>query len=252
MLQFLKMYPVLQASLLGTPLNSFSGRLPKWGTYSNGAIWPLQTLGHPTAVPAGSVWPTMTANTGEHPGQIKHKPGQQLRLSQAVHSTHWATPSSSEPQLARRAGQGQHILTKNGTVRRLNPDGTQSNLGLSAQVNWAIPTKQDGENNAGPSQFLRNSQPLNVQAAGKAGAKLNPDWVESLMGFPIGWTNIAGPPVLDNRNTHGNRRASWKARRNIVLPASRHSAMRLSHRSSTRLHAKLWRGYKRRKALQND
>lgn len=244
MLQFLKMYPVLQASLLGTPLNSFSGRLPKWGTYSNGAIWPLQTLGHPTAVPAGSVWPTARARDYMQQSvkmAMRFDTPGGMDLTNAVRF-HWSTPQTRD----------YRSPDKPDSIRAIRKAKQGWSQNLNDQAAWATPTKQDGENNAGPSQFLRNSQPQNVQAAGKAGGKLNPDWVEALMGFPIGWTNIAGPPVPDNRNTHGNRRASWKARRNIVLPASRHSAMRLSHRSSTRLHAKLWRGYKRRKALQND
>ena len=67
---------------------------------------------------------------------------------------------------------------------------------------WPMPTTQDGKNAAGPSQWNRNSWPLNVAAvAGQAGpqspedcnmlgksrARLNPRWVAQLMGFPADW-----------------------------------------------------------------
>lgn len=80
------------------------------------------------------------------------------------------------------------------------------------------PTVQDASNNGGPSQLRRNSLPLNVvakfptptarncvsncpselqrnepslsvQVAG-VGGKLNPRWVEWLMGWPIGWVSL--------------------------------------------------------------
>jgi len=89
---------------------------------------------------------------------------------------------------------------------------------------WPTPTKQDGENNGGPSQFSRNTIPLNAAVhggrltlptpsasmvtmqdmeqakfAGNAdrpkyadcqGGALNPEWVEWLMGWPLGWTDL--------------------------------------------------------------
>ena len=57
----------------------------------------------------------------------------------------------------------------------------------SAQVMLPTPTVQDAKNNGAPSQHERNSAPLNVVAGGK----LNPRWVEWLMGWPIGWTSYA-------------------------------------------------------------
>ena len=47
-------------------------------------------------------------------------------------------------------------------------------------------TVQDAKSNAGPSQFRRNTLPLNALIGGS----LSPEWCEWLMGFPIGWTNL--------------------------------------------------------------
>jgi hypothetical protein len=42
--------------------------------------------------------------------------------------------------------------------------------------------------------------------------QLNPDWVESLMGFPVGWTDIAGLPEEERPSMRGNRRGSRNAK----------------------------------------
>jgi hypothetical protein len=64
---------------------------------------------------------------------------------------------------------------------------------------WPPPTAQDAANNAGPSQFDRNSLPLNAAAGGA----LNPTWVEWLMGFPLGWTDCG---VLETRSSRKSSR----------------------------------------------
>jgi len=42
---------------------------------------------------------------------------------------------------------------------------------------------KDGGN---PSEYKRNEIPL----AAQAGGPLNPEWVEWLMGWPLGWTDL--------------------------------------------------------------
>ena len=84
---------------------------------------------------------------------------------------------------------------------------------------YPTPTVQDAENDGGPSQYNRNSIPLNalvklfptpstmdgIERKGMRPSRaatnrttgylseaipgsLNPEWVEWLMGFPVGWT----------------------------------------------------------------
>ena len=60
---------------------------------------------------------------------------------------------------------------------------------------YPTPTCNDAKNNNPPSQRKangRNSDSLPVPVWGNvaAGGSLNPPWVEWLMGFPIGWTDI--------------------------------------------------------------
>ena len=58
---------------------------------------------------------------------------------------------------------------------------------------WPTPTVQDSANDGGPSQWKRNTPPLNVAVKNNPQdvGQLNPDWVESyLMGWPIGMSAL--------------------------------------------------------------
>jgi hypothetical protein len=107
----------------------------------------------------------------------------------------WLTPRAQETE-----EKQESFLKRNG-------DRTDRCFGsLSAQAKvWPTVTTQDAKNNAGPSQFRRNTKPLNVEACLHSGSSpqgqkatgaaspkvLNPQFVEWLMGWPIGWTEFA-------------------------------------------------------------
>ena len=57
---------------------------------------------------------------------------------------------------------------------------------------WPTPTTQDASNNGGPSQLKRNTLPLNaaVTNGNPSSGSLNPTWIEWLMGYPQGWTDL--------------------------------------------------------------
>jgi hypothetical protein len=64
--------------------------------------------------------------------------------------------------------------------------GHESSLPLAVQM-FPTPTAHDGKDcGTSPSQTGRNSPTLPVVAGGK----LNPTWVEWLMGWPLGWTDL--------------------------------------------------------------
>jgi hypothetical protein len=43
-----------------------------------------------------------------------------------------------------------------------------------------------------------------IQLAHQIQGNLNPEWVEALMGFPVGYTDINGPQVQENHSIPGN------------------------------------------------
>jgi hypothetical protein len=57
---------------------------------------------------------------------------------------------------------------------------------------YPTPTAQDAKNSTLPvSQTDRDSIPGHLLRSGEQpGGQLNPDWVEWLMGWPIGWTSL--------------------------------------------------------------
>ena len=93
-------------------------------------------------------------------------------------------------------------LSANGHGRRgvsSNPNH-QSGRDLEAAARtraWPTPTAQDASNNAGPSQYERNSLPLNAAVGGA----LNPEWVDWLMGYPTGWTALAPSETPSSRKS---------------------------------------------------
>lgn len=78
-------------------------------------------------------------------------------------------------------------------------DGTSLTDAVRPDRLWPTATAQDAANNAAPSQWERNAEPLNVSAATQPGKRLNPDWVETLMGYPIGWTLTQGEQLTASR-----------------------------------------------------
>jgi hypothetical protein len=77
-------------------------------------------------------------------------------------------------------------------------DRDKSSTNGKSQESWATPTHQDsriGPNNIGGSKHRRErgSEALADQAikpSPKATGKLNPNWVEQMMGLPVGWTQL--------------------------------------------------------------
>jgi hypothetical protein len=85
----------------------------------------------------------------------------------------------------------------------------RSGDGLSTAVAWPTPVASDWKSRS-RAQQQTNSRPLR-EAFSEATEPLNPEWVEALMGFPPGWTDL-GPEGLgrlaeERRRTRGNPRA---------------------------------------------
>jgi hypothetical protein len=114
-----------------------------------------------------------------------------------LRSAMWPTPRTTDVQAGRgcvQIGNGLYRPSKALSAGRLVGG---ANLADAVQM-LPTPTAQDASNNGGPSQYERNSLPLNAVAGGS----LNPTWVEWLMGFPLGWT------ALDASETPSSRKSS--------------------------------------------
>jgi len=130
------------------------------------------------------------------------------RIIKEIDGGSWlSTPSASDVQLERRAKHGEHFVTATGTVRRLNKNGTSSNLGLAGLVKMCpTPSSNDWKGSSKPGQRRRQ---LTDPAMGiiQVGGKLNPTWEEWLMGFPLGFTVSKAwvtPKSRCKPQSHGN------------------------------------------------
>jgi hypothetical protein len=87
---------------------------------------------------------------------------------------------------------------------------------------WPTPDAQMAKH-AAPTQWeikRAQSDPTRQrQLHIETGGKLNPFWVEALMGFPIGWTD--GPPDQAKRSTNGKRHARVKKRKTAPQSSER-------------------------------
>ena len=165
--QFLK---TSQDSFLETKENgsqSFSMTWPRSGLMRNGTVSRLQTLGRTTTEIGSGLLPTPTCMER---GSF---------------------------------GTGKPYITSNNTIRRRNMDGSSSMMGLTETVKhrWPTPAAHEArlgwQNRASGKKGTQESlSTLVMKSEGREGSQewkggqLNPNWVDWLMGFPIGHTDL--------------------------------------------------------------
>ena len=138
------------------------------------------------------LWPTPTASEATGPGRGKARQGgPNLRTEVAAQ---WPTPTASEGA--------------NRNTKRCPSHGKTHGKVLAGEVNHrATPTARDWKSGAASEETLaRNSRPLSEQVGAVQPGRLNPAWVEQLMGFPDGWTE-GSPPDPASPSENGKRRA---------------------------------------------
>lgn len=138
--------------LFDEDLPQSSVTFPKWGMMQSGVLFRLRTAEHPTSENESGYWPTPRANDAEKRGQIANDKRNGLP----------AAVLYQEPIGLQR--QGSHRFGKM----------------------FSTPCARDWKDNGkSPAELHRNSETLATQAGGR----LNPTWVEWIMGWPLGWTD---------------------------------------------------------------
>jgi len=133
-------------------------------------LFQLLPVTHPTEETEFGSSPEMwaTPSAADSTGSTGGNQNKSLRTDVKM----WPTPTTQDNPQVR--GMGKTVGTKRGTT-----------LGGAVRM-WPTPTTQDSKNNGGASQHERNTKPLNAEVGGS----LNPQWVEWLMGYPEGWTDL--------------------------------------------------------------
>lgn len=141
-------------------------RLPKSGMMRSGKIYAPPMSERPTVGKESGLLPTPRSAEAEHSGRKAMNHGGQTGLAEAVNN--WPTPRTSD---ADRGGRGDLIQAVRGNQNK----------------HYATPTSRDWRSGkASKATMERNSRPLSEQVGGQ----LNPTWVEWLMGYPLGWTDL--------------------------------------------------------------
>jgi hypothetical protein len=125
----------------------------------------------------GQAAPVSSSSLGSRQGLWLDIPLPELRGKDSA----WATPTTCN------APEAVNWETFNGQYFR-KMDGRKHQTDLSLQVKgWATPQAKDHKSGHRDPTIVQYKQ-LNVEVEAKAMGKLNPRWVETLMGLPIGWS----------------------------------------------------------------
>jgi len=170
-----------QCSLLGD-LDEFSETWPQWGLMRDGECWEQKTLEQTIrGTEFGSkqqMFPTPVKSEGHgsmafkltdavQASMGKDMPKMQKNPQMWEKFKNWPTPTAHMAK--ETSAPSEH--------KRNTPT-------LTAQANWSTPTASD--TCARKTKYAQGGTPLSMQAGGS----LNPTWVEWLMGWPLGWTDL--------------------------------------------------------------
>jgi hypothetical protein len=153
-----------QRSLLGDS-DECSVIWPRSGMTAAGQCWELPTLERRIGETDSGLWPTPIASDSRG-SSGRPALGKQVQLVDAVK---WPTP------------------TVCGNYNRKGASPTSGDGLATAVLKCATPTASPWRSGkASQATMERNSRPLSEQIGGS----LNPTWVEWLMGWPLGWTDL--------------------------------------------------------------
>ena len=182
-----RLWKTRQCSLLGDS-TEFSETWPRWGLMRDGELSELMTWAPPTAANESGSWPTPRRTDADRGGRGDLI--QAVRGNTNSHFKMWPTP---------------HGFSKDGKSN--GPSGNE--LGRAVNRAYPTPLARDAHNRSGQAKRYLEQGRVNLQdrnAADGIRGSLNPTWVEWLMGWCLGWTDLK-PLEMDKfhswRQRHG-------------------------------------------------
>jgi DNA (cytosine-5)-methyltransferase 1 len=169
----LRSWKTHQCSLV-EDLEPFLETWPQWGLMRDGECWEQRTLeqtirGIESGLLPDNVKFFHTPNTTGLDGGSNSRKALKKRME------NWPTPRSCSAMAAT-------ITPEVAWNEKRNPNLET----IVGQRMWPTPTAHNAKETNAPSEALRNTPTL----AAQAGGTLNPTWVEWLMGWPLGWTDL--------------------------------------------------------------
>ena len=194
-----------QCSLLAD-LDVFSETWPQWGTMHAGECSEQSMPALRTSETGSGFWPTPLAGKTTASGELVTANGEPWKGTGKPHSARTGKPVTTALMDAVRIWPTPTVC---GNYNRKGLSA-QSGDGLATAVKqWPTPTCHMAKECDAPSEANRNEPSLTSRARGgdtTLPTRLNPVWVEWLMGFPLGWTDLK-PLATDKfqswRHSHG-------------------------------------------------
>jgi hypothetical protein len=173
-----------QCSLLGDS-EEFSETWPRWGSMRNGESFLRRIPALPICESESGLWPTPTASLSDKGGRITPRKGREGgTLIEAVSARMYPTPCA--------------IDSGTGRINKSMSAGAaeRPTLAMMARKNlWPTPCASASKGSS-PAALTRKSgkdrsnDRIDHAVMASDGGQLNPEWVEWLMGWPIGHTAL--------------------------------------------------------------
>ena len=195
-------WKTVQHSLLEDSASS-SVTWPRSGMTAGGRCWELQMSGRRIRGTGFGLWATPSATDGQRGGTITDNMTG-VSLAQMVNTptvcgnyNRKGASATSADGLATAVkrwptprAQDSYERSNWKTIADAN-EGGKSQMTLTRKIKyearmWPTPTAHNAKETNAPSEANRNTPTL----AAQAGGQLNPTWVEWLMGWPLGWTDL--------------------------------------------------------------
>ena len=144
-------------------LNESLQTFPQWGMTVGGGLYLLPTLVQTTSENESGLW--LTPSTVDIPTR---------------------SAESMEKRLEYRKKIGRNGVGAGCLSEQVEWSGTGDPIGYITKETWPTPTAHMAKETNAPSEANRNEPSM----ASRVGGKLNPMWVEWLMGWPLGWTDL--------------------------------------------------------------
>jgi hypothetical protein len=152
-------------------------------------------------------WPTpQTSDTNG--AASSDRPAHRKQLRDVEHGLGLPAPASSSSLGSRQESWGTPAANDANKTPHCEVNSKQSGLarsvGLEMQKQWATPATRDTQGPRGKAAQERKGNPMDTlpNQLMTTGGKLNPRWVETLMGLPIGWTmpSCVSPVTIEPTN----------------------------------------------------
>ena len=188
-----------QVCLILDTLAKSSLRWPKQGSMQDGVCSEQTMWEHRTGEKDSGYWPTPTVNGNYNRKGLSKTSGDGLATAVKM----WPTPAARDwhtPQGERveKNGMGGYILRKKNKPDNTFGAGLADAVEFEGKKMWPTPTKSDHKG-SGPTMVRKDGKVRGDRLdyaternpdGSPTGGQLNPTFVEWLMGWPLGWTDL--------------------------------------------------------------